>query len=88
MQAQFKKNTVLQRTNPSMLNHSILSGNKVGLSPSHFISKNKESTSTSPRRESITPRKDRHKKSASKLFQKARSNDYGETYLISSTSGL
>ena len=88
MESHFKKNTVLKRTNPSMISHSIVSTQKQNFSPNNFISKNKESTSTSPRRESITPRKDKHKKSASKLFQKAHSNDYGETYLVSSTSGL
>lgn len=71
-----------------MVTHTIFHNQKTNLSPSYFISKNKESTSTSPRRESLTPRKDKRKKSASKLFQKAHSNDLGETYLWSSTSGL
>ena len=83
-----QKGPLLKRINPSMLNHGIITSNKPNFSPCNFVKKNKESTSTSPRRECLTPRKDKHKKSASKLFQKARSNDYGETYLATSNSNF
>ena len=72
-----QKGTILKRINPSMLCQSIISSNKPNFSPYNFSKKNKESTSASPRRDCLTPRKDKHKKSASKLFQKAHSNDYG-----------
>ena len=64
----------------------VLRPKKQTLSPKNAKYHYGNPTSTSPRRESYTPRKDKLTKTASKLFQKARSTDFGETYLVGTST--
>ena len=87
MIAHFNQNKKLQKTN-TLMTYSILSNKRVSGSAKNLKVTHKEnySTSTSPKRESLTPHKYKLKKTPSKLFQKAHATDSGETYLPGSST--
>lgn len=77
---------IMNKDNLNHLNTRVIPPKRPNLSPKNAKYHFRNPTSTSPRRESHTPRKDKLTKTASKLFQRARSTDFGETYLVGTST--